>query len=180
MSIYHKYPDSSQPKDDATLDIAGQGVVFSLSASEKSDPEPSYPPYGYGPNASVPTRPLTREDIDNSKVGLKFSHGKPAYHLLDPLVLKAWATVMGKGAVKYSAWNYTKGIPYSQMVRAAMGHLMDFYDGQDLDPVDKGGSGDPHLWHALCEIAMLITMTTVHPELDDRPNLERKNEDITQ
>lgn len=76
--------------------------------------------------------------------------------------------VMTFGAEKYDAHNWKGGIKYSRLIDAAMRHIIQFNEGEDLDPEGNGGSGLHHLAHAGCCIMMLLEMTMDRPDLDDR------------
>lgn len=52
-------------------------------------------------------------------------------------------------------------IPYSGMER----HISKWKQGEDIDPE----SGLLHISHAACNALMLIEMTHLRPDLDDRP-----------
>ncbi len=102
-----------------------------------------------------------------SSSGDKHDDGKPPMSLIPREALELEAEVFGYGEEKYGAWNWTKGLSYSRLLSAAMRHLTAFADGEDNDLE----SGLSHLGHLRCCTAMLIGMTKLRPELDDR----RKN-----
>lgn len=94
--------------------------------------------------------------------------GKPRLELLDPYAMEQVAAVLGFGAVKYSPWNWTRGIAYTRLAGSALRHIFAFMRGEDRDPE----SGLPHLAHGMCCLMMLLGMTQRHPELDDRCKTE--------
>jgi hypothetical protein len=57
------------------------------------------------------------------------SDGKPRPDLISPFFLKRLGIHMGKGAKKYSAHNWAKGIPNSRCYESCMRHLMQFAMG---------------------------------------------------
>lgn len=91
--------------------------------------------------------------------------------LFPPTALYGISTVFTYGAAKYDDWNWAKGLQYSRLYGALQRHLLSWYMGQDLDPE----TGFSHLWHAGCNIAMLIHTEMVYKTtannkgLDDRP-----------
>jgi hypothetical protein len=87
-------------------------------------------------------------------VGLKYDDGKPPIDLVDPHFIASVAKVLGYGAKKYSAYNWTKGIKYSRLYAALQRHLMAFWMGIDDDEESKL----PHLWHAATNLMMLCAM----------------------
>lgn len=56
--------------------------------------------------------------------------GKGAYHLLPRNPIHRVSEIYRKGAIKYDARNWEKGIPLSRMLDSAMRHLFQFADGQ--------------------------------------------------
>jgi hypothetical protein len=109
--------------------------------------------------------------------GLKYDEGKVRMDLLPPHALESIAKVFTFGAQKYASYNWAKGIPFSKLRASLQRHLTEFDKCEDVDPE----SGLHHLWHAGCNIIMLIEMLILHPELDDRPDLygKRKIQDNT-
>lgn len=74
---------------------------------------------------------------------------------------------MMDGAAKYGRHNYrAAGVLSSVYYDAAMRHLMQWWEGEDIDP----DSGLPHLAHALASVAILIDASMHEGMLnDDRP-----------
>lgn len=111
-------------------------------------------------------RPQQTGAIKNDKADCKVEVG-----LFPPSAYYAISTVFTYGKHKYDSWNWAKGLQYSRMYDALQRHLNAWYAGQDCDPE----TGFSHLWHAGCNIAMLIhtelnVMNNARPaELDDRP-----------
>ena len=54
---------------------------------------------------------------------------KPRPDLISPFVLERVGNHMRKGAQKYSAWNWAKGIPSSRFYESLMRHLMKYAQG---------------------------------------------------
>jgi hypothetical protein len=105
------------------------------------------------------------------KKAVKHDAEKPALHLLPPAPLVDIAQVFGYGEKKYAAWNYIDhgGLDASRIYRAALGHLMAWYQGEDTDPE----SGHAHLAHAGCSVLMLMQILKSHPARDNRPEALR-------
>lgn len=78
--------------------------------------------------------------------------------------------IMGVGAVltfganKYADDNWRKGMRHRRLIGAAMRHLFQYSNGEDID--DE--SGLSHLYHASCCLMFLSELAATHPELDDR------------
>lgn len=92
---------------------------------------------------SQPTTGATKNDKADCKVEVD---------LFPPSAYYAISTVFTYGKHKYDSWNWAKGLAYSRMYGALQRHLNAWFSGQDLDPE----TGFSHLWHAGCNIAMLI------------------------
>jgi hypothetical protein len=74
---------------------------------------------------------------------------------LDPHALLTVAEVAGFGSRKYARMNYLRGYDWSLSFDAMQRHLLQFWDGQDVD----AESGLPHVahaaWHALALLAFM-------------------------
>lgn len=103
------------------------------------------------------------QSVDMSK-GVKYDQEKPRYDLLPPELLNAVAEILGYGARKYADRNWEKGMSWGRVFSACMRHMWAWARGEDKDPE----SGYPHLWHAACNIAFLITYSERKIGTDDR------------
>lgn len=97
--------------------------------------------------------------------GTKFDGGKVRMELLPPHALNAIAQIFTFGAKKYASWNWANGIEFSRVYGAMQRHLNAWYSGEELDPE----TGLSHLYHAGCNIMMLIELADGFPQFDDRP-----------
>ena len=93
--------------------------------------------------------------------------GKGRYDLLSPLAIKRLADLYERGAIKYSARNWEKGIKFSRVYGAALRHLLAWWDGEDFDPE----TGESHLDHAACCVHFLshYVKDKKYKKFDDRP-----------
>ncbi len=98
--------------------------------------------------------------------GVKKDESKRRMDLIPVSTLNALSSVLQFGAQKYGDNNWRQGLAWSRVYAALQRHLVDFWDGQDLDLE----SGLPHLHHAACNIAFLIEYFEKNKDLDDRPN----------
>lgn len=106
--------------------------------------------------------------------GDHFDHGKPRVELIPEYPLLVVGDVLAYGARKYeqddgsplqdSEYNWRKGITYLKLIGSILRHIIAFKRREDLDRE----SGLPHLGHAVADLMMLMDMTHMHPELDDR------------
>lgn len=86
--------------------------------------------------------------------GIKHDTGKADLSLNPYIALKEMALAFMWGEKKYNRYNYTQGFESHRLVAAAMRHLCEYQNGEDLDPESTIGSS--HLGHALACIAMLL------------------------
>lgn len=90
-----------------------------------------------------------------------------------PWDLYAWdaaegtVRVLRHGAKKYAPRNWEKGMDYSRIYAALMRHMVDWWNGQDLDPE----SGELTLDHVGCCIMFLQAHVRRGLGNDDRPKL---------
>ena len=104
--------------------------------------------------------------IENEN-GLKFDQDKACKPRIGLVPLRAlWevAKVMSYGAEKYDSFNWKGGIRYTRLIDAAFRHLIQFTEGEDVDPE----SSQKHLAHSVCCLMMLLEMTMDRSDLDDR------------
>lgn len=99
--------------------------------------------------------------------GTKHSQDKPPLHLIPRAALYAAAGVLEFGAKKYAAWNWSKGLSWTDVARAAIGHLEAFLDGEDYD-TGEGGSNMLHVACALTECMFLAEFAAHGTGTDDR------------
>lgn len=96
--------------------------------------------------------------------GFKDDKGKADLSLLDKDPLWELARVFESGLAKYPKGNYKKGIPLTKYTAAAMRHMTQFNNGEDLDK-DTGRS---HLMHAAANLFIAYWTLSNKPEFDDR------------
>lgn len=94
---------------------------------------------------------MTQYNMDPEKGGIKHDGDKPQWHLLPFEAVEGAVRVLMHGAKKYSAYNWSKGMPYTRVLDAAQRHLNAIYQGEDKDP----DSGLDHVDHAICELVFL-------------------------
>lgn len=76
------------------------------------------------------------------------------------------ARVLDYGRVKYSEWNWAKGMPWSVCIASATRHMLEMIeDCGGLDPE----TGFSHAAHAVCNLLFLLAYLDIYPEGDDRP-----------
>lgn len=91
---------------------------------------------------------------------------KPQLHLVPPVALLHMAKVMELGASKYGPYNWReKAVRSTVYVSAAMRHLSQYLDGEDVDPE----SGQPHIAHVAACMSILMDAIGLGNIIDDRP-----------
>jgi hypothetical protein len=99
--------------------------------------------------------------MSSEPTGVKNDVGKNRLDLIPPEAIEALGWVLTHGAEKYGDNNWRGGIKYSRIYGATLRHLTAWAKGEEKDTE----SALPHLWHALCELAFLVTYEA-HPDLD--------------
>lgn len=94
----------------------------------------------------------------------KFDGGKPPLSMLPRRPLEQISYVIEYGAKKYCQHGWRKGRVFSRDADAALRHIFQWNEGEDLDPE----SGLPHLAHAACDLLFLLESIVTHPEFDNR------------
>jgi Domain of unknown function (DUF5664) len=102
--------------------------------------------------------------------GARYNDGKPDFSLIPLATLEDEARVWQYGKVKYSAWNWTKGMKWSIPFSSLMRHMSEWQSGEEYDKE----SGLPHLAHAMCNLRMLTLYAKNYVDGDDRPKEELK------
>ncbi len=98
------------------------------------------------------------------EVGIKHDQDKPDLTLIPKEALWEMGLALTYGGKKYGRYNYRAGLHITRQLAAAMRHLSQFIDGENLD----SESGHSHLGHALASIAMATYTLQNKPEFDDR------------
>lgn len=107
--------------------------------------------------------------------GLRFNKDKEPLELVPPSLMFAVAAVLKKGAEKYAPRNWERGMPYSTVIGCLLRHTFKWISPfhSDFDEETKLN----HLWHAACNVAMLIEYENTCPEMDDRVKYTKEVED---
>ena len=95
--------------------------------------------------------------------GVKHDEGKPQLSLLPFEALAEAAQAFAFGAARYGRQNYTKGMPVTRPVDAALRHISKWANGEDIDP----DSGCTHLGCALASLMMAVAIQHRWPEEHD-------------
>lgn len=96
--------------------------------------------------------------------GIKHDGDKPDPTLICKDALWGISKAFSYGAKKYGRNNYKQGIEMTRLLAAAMRHISQYNEGEDIDEE----SGNNHLFHAGAAICMAIYMHCNRPEMDDR------------
>lgn len=91
---------------------------------------------------------------------------KVPLHLVPASAQVAIAMGLKEGARKYGAFNWREtDVETMTYVGAAMRHLTAWIDGENIDP----DSGNPHLFHAMASLAILVDAVANDKCIDNRP-----------
>lgn len=125
-------------------------------------------------------------DANKSKEGLRYDAGKARMDLLCPVAMEGVARVLEKGAKKYAAWNWAKGMPWSKVLSSLLRHIFKFMSGEDYDYDPKcpecvantciNHTGLPHVDQIACNAMFLQRYFREYKNLDDRYKKEPDNE----
>ena len=120
----------------------------------------------YGDDTVQPLGPVARALIKKARGdgGVKFDQNKRRVDLVPTEAINALADILTAGAAKYGEHNWRKGMDWSRVYGAAQRHMLAFWGGDDIDEE----SGMPHLWHALTNIAFLVSYQALSVGRDDR------------
>lgn len=101
---------------------------------------------------------------------------KPRPDLVSPFFLVRLGTHLRKGAVKYSEWNWAKGIPSSRCYASCMRHLMAYAMGKrDEDHLAAAVFNLMAIIHNE-EVAGKARLVEQHTGLNDMPKFEESEE----
>jgi len=87
-----------------------------------------------------------------SETFIKHDKGKPKISLVPAEAIEAIAEILTLGCGEYGKDNWKKCDDWSRIYDAAQRHLLAYSKGELIDPK----WGKPHLYHALCNLAMLV------------------------
>lgn len=82
------------------------------------------------------------------------------YDLISAIALRRLAETYAEGAIKYSANNWRRGIPVSNLLNHALGHVVAFMAGDRTED---------HMAHAAWNLFAVMEFEETRPELVDVP-----------
>lgn len=113
---------------------------------------------------------MSSTKLPDSNPKSKYGIVKDPLHLIPPEGLVHEAGAFRQGAEKYGAYNWRQNsVAASVYYAAALRHLTQWWDGQDLDPE----SGAHHLGHARACLAIVLDSEKWGKLIDDRPLPDR-------
>lgn len=98
--------------------------------------------------------------------GLRYNEGKLRYDLVDPWAHEQLVKVFTKGAEKYPARNWEKGMAWSSVIASLKRHLAAIEKGEDFD----NETGLLHSAHVMWNAHALTAFYKKYPQGDDRPH----------
>ena len=96
--------------------------------------------------------------------GIRKNKGKLKWSLVSWKALEPMVQVLMFGAKKYSDWNWSKGLKYTEVCESLQRHLISFLEGEDDDKESKLH----HVGHILCNAMFLSYMFLFRKDMDDR------------
>lgn len=106
--------------------------------------------------------PEREENIATNR-GSRFNNGKTRYDLLNWESLEGLAKVLEFGAQKYSAHNWQKGLPVTEILASLLRHVAAIQNGEILDPE----TNLPHADHIQCNAMFLSWMMKNRADMYD-------------
>ena len=103
---------------------------------------------------------MTREEIENAEVGLRFNEGKLQWSQMHYASMAPLIRVLEYGAKKYTKGNWQKGMCPIAILECLQRHLAAIIDGETKDPE----SGLPHIGHVMANAMMYSYYTEVFPD----------------
>lgn len=91
--------------------------------------------------------------MSDTELGMRFNTGKVRFDLVPPDALKELAAIYTKGAEKYAARNWEKGLDWSECYGSLQRHANAWAEGEDRDQE----SGQPHMAHVAWNAMALLT-----------------------
>lgn len=136
-------------------------------------------------DATPVSAPLSPDEAAKAKGGLRYDEGKERVDLMCPIAAMGTARVWGKGARKYAAWNWAKGMPWSKVLGSLLRHVFKFMKGEDWDadpncPDCQKGTVGTDTWFCVkhtgelhvdcigCNANILQRYARCNKDLDDR------------
>jgi len=77
------------------------------------------------------------------------------------MVIAVWEA----GEKKYAAYNWMKGMPWTEVLNSAQRHVIHMLNGNQID----SETGQHHAAHFICNCMMLVHYTVNYPEGNDLP-----------
>ena len=158
-SLEHQLKDKAYTEMDEATNHIAIGLEYNMAKTTGTENSPSGPQLKDGGTRKTYNTGAQKEDDSKTE-------GKGAYHLLPVLAIREVAEIFRKGAIKYDAWNWQKGIPLSRFMDSMKRHADQEWEGL-VDENHKAQAA----WNALCYIQTLIMIERglLPPTLDDRP-----------
>jgi hypothetical protein len=99
--------------------------------------------------------------------------GKTKWSLLPMKALEQVVKVFEFGCSKYARDSWRKGFAYSDIYDAALRHLTDWWEGEDIEDESKLYT----ISHAAWNVLILVHLVLFFPENDDRPHKKKEQDD---
>ena len=172
MTAIIEHRETKERKPISDTDIIPKDWKFVRPISNQEFVEPQHVRY-------VPNEPArvtqgidhlitTGYNMDVEAGGIKHDSDKNRLEFIHPVFLERLGAVMTRGAQKYEAWNWYRGMSWSRVYGSLSRHMVAWYGGEVIDP----DSGLPHLSCAAACVMMLNVFEEECLGEDDRPWIE--------
>lgn len=104
---------------------------------------------------------MSKEEGKKDAIG---DPNKPRLSLIPKEALWALGGALTYGETHYGTHNWRNGLKVSYLIDAAMRHINEFNDGEDIDQKSQ----NHHLGNAMANLSMVLWMLENKKELDDR------------
>ena len=115
--------------------------------------------------------------LNNNNGGTKHDSKKIRLDLLSPASIIGQARAITYGVTKYDERNWENGLAFSRLYRAALSHLLNWWQGKEIDD-GPDGSGLRHIDLAACNLHFLQHYVEHYDEkykkFDNRPIYEKR------
>jgi hypothetical protein len=101
---------------------------------------------------------------EEKQSGDRFNEGKLKWSLVSFKALEPMVRVLMFGAKKYDAFNWQKGLSYTEICESLLRHVHAFLEGEDNDKESK----IEHIGHIMCNAMFLSFMFLFRKDKDDR------------
>ena len=102
---------------------------------------------------------------------LRYNEGKLKWSLVDWKSLEPMVRVLEMGAEKYAPYNWTKGMPVTEVSESLLRHMFAYLGGENVDKESQ----IEHLGHVMCNCMFLIHIMREKTDFDNRTVINKND-----